>query len=403
MNQQPKHSYTEALDIVISNAASLQVEMIPVEQSLGRVLAEDIKADRDFPPFDRVTMDGIAVHSEALTRGRRQFAVEKVIAAGDKQDVLSSKENCVEIMTGAVLPLQADTIIRYEDVEITEGIAHLKVDKIKAGQNVHFRGLDHKKGDLIVERGCVISPAEISVAATVGKHELKVVKPLRTVIISTGDELVPIDQNPQPHQIRRSNAFMLQAALRNAGWESDLMHLPDEKNIMKNLLEKAFKNYQLLLFSGAVSKGKFDFLPEVLKEMGVEEHFHKVRQRPGKPFWFGTTNQDHYVFAFPGNPVSTFMCCYTYLMPWIHESQNAMHHFKSARLAADMKFEKPLTLFQQVRTTIDDEGVLWAHPIKSHGSGDFVNLVNGDGIIILPEEKPDFKTGETYQFISYRS
>lgn len=403
MSRQPQLSYSEALDIVISNAASLKIEVIPVEQSLGRVLAEDIKADRDFPPFDRVTMDGIAVHSDALKSGRKEFKVEKVIAAGDKQDVLSSKENCVEIMTGAVVPLQCDTIIRYEDLKISEGIAYLQNEKIKPGQNVHFQGLDHKKGDLIVERGCAISPAEISVAATVGKDELKVVKPLKTIVISTGDELVPIDQTPAPHQIRRSNAFMLQAALKRIGWDADLMHLPDEKSIMINLLEKAFQKYQLLLFSGAVSKGKFDYLPQVLKDLGVQEHFHKVRQRPGKPFWFGTTSQDHYVFAFPGNPVSSFMCCYTYLMPWIHESQNAMQSFRTARLAVDMKFDKPLTLFQQVRTTTDDEGVLWAHPIRSHGSGDFVNLVNGDGILIFPEEVSEFTAGESYQFISYRS
>ena len=395
-------AYEEAREIILSHTMDLETETVNLEYAPGRILMEDINADRDFPPFDRVTMDGIAIQFDQFDQGKRSFEIEKIVGAGDPEYSLSNSKKCVEIMTGAVLPVNTDTVIRYEEVEITDNKATLKIDSIRNGQNVHYQGLDHKKGDLLVSYGSRISPAEISVAATVGRTTLKVLKAPRAVIISTGNELVAIDDTPKPHQIRRSNTYTLQAILQQIGWNSDVHHLPDDPEVIRAFLKKALSEFRVLIFSGGVSAGKFDYVPEILKEMGIKEHFHKVKQRPGKPLWFGTSSQGHRVFAFPGNPVSMFMCCYVYFFPWAYLSSNLDMPTSTVRLAQNITFEKPLTLFKQVRTTVDNEGTRWAHEIKSHGSGDFANLVNGDGVIILPAEKEAFLKGESFPFVSYR-
>lgn len=397
-------TFEEARDIIFSHTIDLEIEQVILNDSLDRILMEDLHADRDFPPFDRVTMDGIAIQYSQLKNGQTKFEIENTLGAGDEEYVLQDTSKCVEIMTGAMLPINCDTVIRYEDLEIKEGIATIRIDtiSIRERQNIHFRGLDHKKGELLVTKGSKISPAEISVAATVGKTHLNVLKPPTALIISTGNELVAIDSQPKPHQIRRSNTYTLQAILTQHGWGSEIHHLPDDPEVITAFLKKALSEYKVLIFSGGVSAGKFDHVPNTLKELGIKEHFHKVKQRPGKPLWFGTSDQGHTIFAFPGNPVSMFMCCYVYFIPWALLSANQDMESRTARLSEAIHFDKPLTLFKQVRTTLDHEGVCWAHEIKSHGSGDFANLVNGDGILILPAEKEVFKKGESYPVIFYR-
>ncbi len=191
-------------------------------------------------------------------------------------------------MTGAVLPNNANTVIRYEDVTVKNGIATINVDVLNEGQNVHDKGKDGKVGDLLIKQNTKISAAEIGVLATVGKSFVKVAKQPKVMIVSTGDELVGVDEFPLEHQIRRSNVFTLVSLLEKLNIPSETAHITDDKPVLKSKIKAYLQEYDVLLFSGAVSKGKFDFLPEVFDELGVEKLFHKVAQRPGKPFWFGS-------------------------------------------------------------------------------------------------------------------
>ena len=396
-------SVQEATSIILQNALPVQAEAIPIAVATGRVLLEPLIADRDFPPFDRVTMDGIAIDYSAFANGQRSFPIEGVGAAGAPQLVLAKASNCIEIMTGAILPKQTDTVIRYEDVSITNGQATINADTVKAKQNVHHQATDRNRGVLLVEKGCRLSAAEIAVAATVGKAKLQVASPPKAIILSTGDELVNVTEQPLPHQIRRSNTYSLQAALTDWGLSADTDHLFDEKNHIHDRLEKIIDSYPLIVLSGGVSKGKYDYIPEVLEELKCSKLFHRVAQRPGKPFWFGTTPKGGCIFALPGNPVSTFMCAQRYLIPWLNASVG-LPPFTTpiAQLQKPFTFTPALTYFLQVKTNYSDEAIFQAWPVAGRGSGDLANLTLADGFLELPPDQTVFEKGSCFPFHAYR-
>jgi molybdopterin molybdotransferase len=183
--------------------------------------------------------------------------------------------------------------------------------------------------------------------------------------------------------------------------QASVTHINDDKEILKNKIESYLKNFDVLMFSGAVSKGKFDFLPEVLDELGVQKKFHKVKQRPGKPFWFGK-KAEKTVFAFPGNPVSTFISCLKYFHPWFWKSMGVRTVEKNAVLKSDFHFKPALTYFLQVKAEQKD-GIIWAYPVTGKGSGDLANLIDADGFLELPEDRSSFVKGETFPLITYRN
>ncbi len=408
-------SVEEAKNIILENTQDFGVEEIPFIKSVGRILKEEILADRDFPPFNRVSMDGIAINYIHFKNGQRSFKIEGIQAAGSQQLSMQKTENCIEVMTGAVLPNNCDTVIRYEDVTVNNGIATINVDAINDKQNVHVKGKDGKVGDVLIEENKIISAAEIGVLATVGKSFVKVAKLPKVMIVSTGDELVGVDEYPLEHQIRRSNVFTLVSLLEKLNIPSETAHITDDKPVLKQKIKAFLQDYDVLLFSGAVSKGKFDFLPEVFDELGVEKQFHKVAQRPGKPFWFGLKaflntdkeskakyEKNTIVFAFPGNPISTFVNCLAYFYPWYYKSVGVELEEETAILNADVTFKPNLTYFLQVKLN-SRFGHLIATPIKGNGSGDLASLVNTDAFIQLPKtDKLEFKKGEVFRIIKYR-
>jgi molybdopterin molybdotransferase len=390
----------DALQIILNSTQDFGVEEIPFIQSVGRILKEDIVADRDFPPFNRVSMDGIAIDYSAFQKKQRSFNIEGIQAAGSEQISLENPVNCIEVMTGSVLPKNTNAVIRYEDVAIKNGIATLHVASIHENQNIHQQGKDGKRGDLLIKENTKISAAEIGVLATVGKAMVKVAKQPKVMIISTGDELVGVAEIPLAHQIRRSNVFTLVSLLEQLNILSETAHITDDKPILKSKIERYIQQYDVLLFSGAVSKGKYDFLPEVFEELGVEKLFHKVAQRPGKPFWFGRTNTCN-IFAFPGNPISTFVNCLAYFYPWFYKSAAIEIKEETAILGKEVSFKPNLVYFLQVKLE-NKFGHLVAFPITGNGSGDLASLVNADGFIQLPNDKTEFTKGEVFPIIRYR-
>jgi len=394
--------YKKALSIIEEHKGNFSIESRNLEDCVGAYLAEDLVADRYFPPYDRVTMDGIAIAHKAFDAGQKTFTIETTVAAGTPQKTLIEKSNCMEVMTGAIMPKGVDTVIRYEDLIIEEQKATIQIEVLRPKQNVHFKGSDLTKDTLIVKKGKQISSAEINIAASIGKTTLQVVKMPKTIIFSTGDELVPVGQIPEAHQVRRSNSYGIQASLKQWGLEATIAHLNDDKNQMTTTIAKAIEAYDLFIFTGGVSKGKYDYLPEVLETLKVRQHFHKVQQRPGKPFWFGSIENEKTFFALPGNPVSSFMCTYVYLKFWFQKSLGIESDPLYVKLKSDVTFKPDLVYFLQANLKSNPDGTLMADPIKGNGSGDFANLTKADGFLILPQEKNQFKKGEVFEFIVYR-
>jgi molybdopterin molybdotransferase len=388
----------QAEQLILENARDYGAEIVLFDEALGRVLAEKIKADRDIPAFNRVTMDGIAVNYDAIEKGITTFNIKATQAAGDQPISIDNTDECIEIMTGAALPGSVDTVIRYEDIEIKEGKATILIDNVKKGQNLHLKGADKKQGDLLLTPGQLITPAIISLVASVGETELRVKRLPRVVVISSGDELVDVQITPSPYQIRKSNNYMLQAILAEKGLKADIRHIPDDPETIKQQLQICLQNYDVLLLSGGISMGKFDYIPQALKDLQVNQVFHKVQQRPGKPFWFGKHDNRVVVFAFPGNPVATFMCTQRYFIPWLNASVGlAPKQPVYAILAIDFSFQPQLTYYLQVKLTFNEQGQLLATPVEGNGSGDFANLADTDAFMELPLEKNEFKKGEVYR------
>ena len=393
-------SVAQALQTVLNSSHNYGVEEIPFLKSMGRILKEEIVADRDFPPFNRVCMDGIAIDYQQFKNGRRVFKIEGIQAAGSKQIRLKNTKNCIEVMTGAILPNHTNTVIRYEDVTLEDGIATVNIDLIKEGQNSHNKGKDRKVNDLLITQNTKISAAEMGVLATVGKSVVKVAKQPKVMIVSTGDELVGVDQIPLEYQIRRSNVFTLVSLLERLNITSETSHISDDKLIIKSKIESYLHEYDVVLFSGAVSKGKYDFLPEIFEELKVYKKFHKVMQRPGKPFYFGKTDTCT-VFGFPGNPISTFVNCLANFYPWYHRSVGLEIIQETAILGEDVSFVPNLDYFLQVALE-NKSGNLVAIPVAANGSGDLASLANTDAFIQLPKDTTEFKKGAVYPILKYR-
>jgi molybdopterin molybdotransferase len=395
-------SFKDAYQKVLALYQDFGHEQVPLETAMGRVLAEDIVADRNFPPFNRATKDGIAIHFDAFEKGRTTFAIEGVLAAGMPSRPLLDTDNCVEIMTGAVVPDNADTVVMYEHLQIENGSATLTKNPIR-GQDIHLEGSDQKKGDLVLKKYSLLSASEIGVLAAVGKASVKVRKLPKLAIVSTGNELVEVEEVPLPHQIRKSNIHTLYAALSAEGIVPTKLHLPDEKTGIKKALYHTLKAHNAVLLSGGVSKGKFDFLPEVLEELGVEKIFHGVYQRPGKPFWFGIHRETNtLVFSFPGNPVSTFANYNVYFKNWLRRSLGLPLPKINVILKEVVAAKGDLTLLLRAKIAFH-QGQLLATLVKENGSGDLCSLVDTDGFIVLEPKMDFYEVGELVPFVPTRN
>ncbi|HTD41277.1 MAG TPA: molybdopterin molybdotransferase MoeA [Mucilaginibacter sp.] len=393
----------QAEKLILEQVSDFGTEIIPFEAALGRSLAEDIRADRDLPPFNRVTMDGIAINYTSVEKGVSSFRIKATQAAGDQPKDIDQPDECIEIMTGAALPASVNTVIPYENINIDNGAATINTTNTIKGQNLHLKGADKKQGDVVITKGQLITPALMGITASVGKTELLVKKLPRVVVISSGDELVNVDEQPSPIQIRKSNSYTIQAVLNQHNLNANLLHIPDDPAVTREKLTSCLDNYNVILMTGGISMGKFDYIPKALDEIGVKTIFHKVSQRPGKPFWFGKHDKGVLVFAFPGNPVATFMCLHRYFLPWLNSSQGLSEkHAVYAVLGQDFTFKPDLQYFLQVKLKFSDKGQIIAEPIAGNGSGDFANLADTDAFMELPKERDEFKHGEAFRLWPFK-
>ena len=381
--------------LLTARAVTLPPEQCALMASVGRVLREPVLADRDLPPHDRVTMDGIAVSAGALERGQRPLRLEAEARAGEPRKTLSDRDHgALRVMTGAVLPAGCDTVIRSEDLRLDGERAWLQPEApIVPGQNVHRQGSDTRAGATVLTPGRRITAADIAVLASVGRAEVAVGRRPRVAVISTGDELIDVGEPIAAHQVRRSNGYTVAAALAALGYQVDAGHLPDDAARLTAGMGDALREHDVLITTGAVSQGSADFLPGVFAGLGVERYLHGVRQRPGKPLWIGGTGAGKRVFALPGNPVSVMACLRRYVVPFLEAVEGATPApAQFATLAEAVRFRPPLTLFLPVLLEAAG-GALQARPAPAQNSGDFLALVGTDGFVELAAADDHFPAG----------
>jgi molybdopterin molybdotransferase len=408
-------SVLEAEQIIQESLLTLREEDCALEKIAGRVLRQKIIADRQSPPFNRATMDGITFRFSDWESGKRVFSIEGTIAAGQSEEEGPSLGSCVEIMTGAAVPDACDVVVRYEDVSIVEGIATVADEAVvNPGLAIHPIGSDYKENEVLVEEGCRIGGKEAAVAASCGYETLKVARNPIVAFVSTGDELVDVEDIPKPHEIRRSNDTAVKSALYRKGYTSvETSHQPDNPETLRWELERVLMKSDVVIISGGISKGKFDYIPSILKELGVECKFHGVEQRPGKPMWFGVHSRDGDffnmdeeimvpVFALPGNPVSSYVCLHRFVLPALAKmSGMGLAQKKQAVLSQAATFKPPLTYFLPVQSVYAENSQLLVKPVPFNTSGDFASLVKTDGFLELPKEQADFPEGYQADFYGW--
>lgn len=392
----------EAESAISENLTTFLREDCPIASAVGRVLRQDLLADRDLPPFDRVTMDGYALRASAMAAGTLRFRVAGTQAAGMRAFTLGPEDDaCIEVMTGAVLPEGADCVVPYEDTEREDIVMRIIArDVLAAGSSVHRRGSDHRAGDVMVRGGTKITGREIAVAAAIGANSLVVSAQPRIAVVATGDELVEVDAGVAPHQIRRSNDHAIRAALISAGYSRvERFHLRDVRQEIEHRLWHIMAEHDVVLITGGVSKGKYDYLPSVLNAQGVKKIFHGVAQRPGKPFWFGVTPRKTPVFALPGNPVSAYTCLHRYVLPALAQASGARAAASClVALAEPVRFKPSLAYLLPVRLVSSDHAERMATSAATNTSGDFAGLLNSDGFVELAAERTEFAKGFVARF-----
>jgi len=377
-------SVTQAENIIRQHLTTAAAEIVPLSKAQGRYLREDILADRPLPPFDRVMMDGIAIAHASFASGNTRFPITGTQAAGTPALTLENADSCIEVMTGSVLPHGCDCIIPIEQIDLSDNTASLHSDASpQAQQHIHSAGSDTAAGEILLSSGQVLNAAELAIAASCGATDLKVSALPRILIITTGDELVAPEVTPLPHQIRRSHATALEALITGMKLgKVDNIHIADDPEALKEKITEALPAHDIIIFTGGISKGKYDYVAPVLTELLGSPHFHGIAQRPGKPMAFWKNPNSPLVFAMPGNPVSVMACAARYLIPSLVEILSGRSP-NPQQLPATGSFHCPSHFTGLVPCRINNGRIQLVPPSNS---GNFLALAATDGIAQLPGE-----------------
>jgi len=386
----------EAERRIIASMAPFTVARRPLDACYGLILAAQAHAERDQPPFDRVTMDGIAIAYSAWQSGQRRFQRAGTQAAGAPAMTLPGPEHCIEIMTGAMLPVGADTIVPVE--RLTEDGAFLCIEaeaRVTQHQFVHPRGSDGRQGATLLTVGTRLGAPEIAVLAGAGYAELLVAAEPALAVISTGDELVDLRTKIEPQQIRSTNEFAIAASLESRRLAKvTRARLKDDEAELLDAIDALHESHAALILSGGVSMGQFDFVPAVLERLGAKVVFHKIQQKPGRPMWFGLSNAGKPIFALPGNPVSALVCTRRYIVPAFEAAARlAPRPAEFAALTEAVVAPPHLTYFLPVKTHWSGDGLEYAVPCPTNTSGDFISLAGTDGFVELAPGREHYPAG----------
>jgi len=369
-------------------------ETLPLGEVRGRVLAEDVFADRDYPPFNRSTRDGYAVRSADVSEAPATLECLGEVRAGEHFGRTAGAGACVQIMTGAPLPAGADAVVMVEHTK-TDG-SSVRVERtVVPHENVVQQGSEAAAGALVLRRGRRLGAGEIGLLASVGKAQVAVFARPKVAILPTGDEVVPVEQRPEWFQIRNSNALTLAAQVEKAGGIPHVLGIaPDEKEALRSLILEGLKS-DLLLLSGGISAGKYDHVAEVLSELGAEILFQGVAIRPGKPLTFGRV-REKFFFALPGNPVSTYVTFELFARPALAMLGGADFDppvFLRARLAEPFRQRHGLTAFMPARVELRS-GDPVVELVGWQGSGDLVGVAAANCFLVVHPAQTEMSAGD---------
>jgi molybdopterin molybdotransferase len=386
-----------ALEIVLQHARPLTPEPFPLDsQSLGQVLAAPIQSDIDSPPYTKALMDGYAVRANECTTPNTVLTVIEEIAAGQMPTKKVEAGQASRIMTGAPLPDGADAVVPHEKTTLAGTQVTLQTAP-RVGEHILERGREMQRGETVLTPGTILRAQEYGLLATVGHTSVSAYPLPKVGVISTGDEIVEPDQRPGPGQIRNSNGPMLLAAAVFAGGLAQYFgRASDTRAELTALVREAFDEADIVILSGGVSAGKFDFVPEVLAELGVTTHFHKILMKPGKPLLFGT-NQEKLVFGLPGNPVSSFVCFHLFIRPAIRKLRGETDWgptFVPMPLACDFTTDNNRPTYGPAKLELTEQGIS-IRPLAWFGSADLRGLCGCDALVSVPAGRVSYQAGQT--------
>lgn len=385
----------DALEIVLQYGRPLPPRAITLDRALGLILAADVAADIDSPPFDKALMDGYAVRCADVGDGKATLPVAAEVMAGQVPPPLPPG-SAIRIMTGAPMPDDAEAVIRVEHTQLTsEGCVRIESTPPKPGQFILPRGQEMRRGDVVLRAGIRLNPQAIGVLASVGRTEAEVHAAPRLAIISTGDELVEPPHQPGPGQIRNSNAPMLVAQSMRAGADTKYLGIArDRVESLTELIAEGMK-WDVLVLSGGVSAGKVDLVPQVLRDLGVQAHFHQIAMKPGRPLLFGT-HSDTLVFGLPGNPVSSFCCFELFVRPALRklaghaEPRPAWTH---ASLVEPFRYQTERPTYHPAWIEIKD-GQQRVRIVPWFGSPDLKALIAANALALLGTGTNEYTAGQ---------
>lgn len=364
---------------------------------LGSVLSQPISSPFDLPRFDLSAMDGYAVK---LGETEDFILLEKEITAGSGEDFILKPGEALRIFTGAPSPASADAVVIQEQTQVIDG--KLKVSKpIKSGQNIRRRGEEIKKGAIVLQKGQILNPAALGLIASLGKDKVTIYNIPSCGILTTGDELTPPGKELTPGKIYDSNSYLLEAFLSSQNIsEINTTHVPDDFELTKTKIGEALKQYDILLISGGISVGDYDFVKQALLDNGVEEIFHKVKQKPGKPLFFGRKGQK-FIFGLPGNPASALTNAYLYVLPLINRFKRIEPiHLERSENTSTSDFKKKPGRAQFLKAKLSGSKV---EILEGQGSGMLQSFAVTNALVYLSEESTGVTQGDKVKVIDLRS
>ncbi len=395
----------EAWAILGDQVRPLGVISVPLSDTLGHSLAEDICADRDLPPADRSARDGYAVRHEDLIGYPCTLKVMGELAAGSSSRPRLTAGTCVRIFTGANVPPSTDTVVMVEHTEERDGLVTINVEQEK-GSHILRRGEDARRGTVLLPQGVRLGAAEVGVCAAVGKPLVKVFRRPSIVVICTGSELRGAGDRVKAHEIRDSNGPALCAALADWGFPGVSFSLvADRKGDLAKALRRALKLHDVVLFTGGVSAGAYDFVPDAVSAVGATIRFRGLRMRPGKPTLYASADGNRHIFGLPGNPLSVFTALHEFALPALRRL--AGFDARRCRMSFDLPLAEEVqstggwTFFKLAKLRAEPGGVSVA-AVPSASSADLASAARADGVVIVPPDRTRIVAGEIVSFRPWR-
>ena len=386
-------SVTEAKNKIRANAKALAPVTIPLQQAAGRVLAADVFALTDIPAFDQSAMDGYALSFAGLQL-HKTLNIQGEVPAGAPELFLLEGNQAMRIFTGAAVPAGADTVVMQEKVQANNGQLHILDEQLKAGVNVRLKGSEIKAGELVLPKGQKLTPAAVGFLATTGVAEVSVYPTPVMSIIVTGNELQQPGKSLLHGQVYECNSFQLRAALQLLQIaDVPVFEAKDDPQTVKNILQNALDNSDVVLLTGGVSVGNYDFVPEAAAACGVTTLFHKLKQRPGKPLFVGK-KENKWVFGLPGNPSSVLTCFYEYVVPALEELMQLKPVLKTIQAPLAKAYSKTAVLTFFLKGYYDGQTVV---PLDAQESYRLRSFAMANCLLCLPEEKMDYQEGEAVE------